>query len=405
MSSVLEGVRVLECAGGINGPSTGCMLGVLGAEIIKIEMPGHGAWERGIDALAGTGLQVGEGLSVPMQVFNHSKKSVSLDLTKDKGRELFYQLVAKSDVLITNYHRSAAAKLGIDYETVSKHNPRLIYGSTSALGEKGPENERRSFDFTGQARSGMMYTMGEPGDAPAIMVGAPIDQLGAIMLAFGVLAGIIARENTGKGQKVTTSMAGAAIYMQAFHVGISLLKGGDLSRHCRARNRAPLSNYYKCSDGKWLVLTEAQVPKFWEKFCKVLGIEELINNEKFNTVKAMRENATSLISILDKVFATRPREEWLKMLDEKVGLACSPVLAVSDLANDRQVIENNYIVDFDHPVLGRIKLPMLPISFSDTPAQVKCRAPELGEHTEEVLIDMCGCTWEQIGELQDQGII
>ena len=405
MSSALEGIRVLECAGGINGPSTGCMLGVLGAEVIKIEQPIHGAWERGIDAIGGTGLVLPHGLSIAMEIFNHSKKSFTLDLNKEKGKEILYQLVTKSDVLITNYHRSAATKLGIDYQSISKYNPRLIYASTSALGARGAESERRAFDFTGQARSGMMTAMGEPSKSPAIMVGAPIDQLGAIMLGFGILAAIIARERTGSGQEVDTSMMGAAIYMQAFHVGISLLRGRVLSRHSRLRTKSPLSNYYQCADGEWLVLTETQVPRFWNNFCRALGITELIDDPRFNNVQVMRKNARSFISILDKIFVTKTREEWLKILDQEVGLACSPIHSISDLATDPQVLENEYIVDFDHPVLGQIKLPFLPIKLSKTPAELKNRAPELGEHTEEILIEVCGYNWEEITELKEQEVI
>jgi len=403
--SVMEGIRVLECAGGINGPSTGCILGSLGAEVIKIEKPGEGSWERGIDTLSGTGLVLQHGLKIGVEVFDHSKKSVTLDLEKEKGREILYQLVKKSDVFITNYHGSALVELGIDYQTLSKYNPRLIYATSSALGSRGPESERRSFDFIGQARSGMMTSMGERGESPAIMVGAPADQLGAIMLAFGILAAIIAREHTGDGQEVDTSMMGAAIYMQAFHVGISLFRGRQLARHSRLRTRSPLSNYYQCADGKWLVLTEIQIPKFWRDFCHALGLDRLANDPRFDTVQAMRENSELLISILDRVFITKTRDQWMKILDAEVGLACSPVLDITELADDPQVLENEYIVDFDHPALGRIKLPNLPVMFSKTPAKVRSKAPELGEHTEEVLIELCEYSWEEIAEFKDQEVI
>lgn len=404
MSSVLEGIRVLECAGGINGPSAGCILGCLGAEVIKIEKPGEGSWERGIDTISGTGLLLPHGLSIAMEVFNHSKKSLTLDLNKQRGQQILYQLVTKSDVLLTNYHRSVAVKLGIDYQVLNKHNPRLIYATTSALGSRGPESERRAFDYTGQARSGMMASMGERDGPPTVMVGAPTDQLGAIMLAFGILAAIIARERTRYGQEVDTSMAGAAIYMQAFHVGISLLRGRQLNRHLRL-GVAPLSNYYKCADGKWLLLTEIQIARFWHKFCQALGISDLADDPRFSTVSSMRKNARALIEVLDNVFATKPRDEWLRILDREVGLACSPVNSISDLATDPQVLENKYIVEFDHPILGKIKLPGLPVMLSKTPARIRNKAPELGEHTEEILIKVCGYTWEDIAELKEERVI
>jgi crotonobetainyl-CoA:carnitine CoA-transferase CaiB-like acyl-CoA transferase len=405
MSLALEGIRVLECAGGINGPSACCMLGDLGAEVIKIEKPGEGAWERGIDTLSGTGLDLPHGLRIGVEVFDHSKKSLTLDLENARGREILYRLAKKSDVFITNYHHSALVKLGADYQTLARYNPRLIYGISTALGSKGPESERRAFDFTGQARSGMMTSMGDRDELPAVMVGAPTDQLGAIMLAFGVLAAIIAREHTGLGQEVDTSMTGAAIYMQAFHVGISLLRGRQLARHSRSRTKSPFSNFYQCADGKWLILTETQVYKFWPQFCRAMGLDELIDDPRFKTMPTIRDNARALLSILDETFLKNTRSEWMKILDEEVGLACSPVLDMSELANDCQVLENEYIVDFNHPVLGKVKLPALPIRLSETPAKIRSKAPEIGEHTEEVLIDLCDYSWEELAELKEQGVI
>jgi crotonobetainyl-CoA:carnitine CoA-transferase CaiB-like acyl-CoA transferase len=405
MGSAFEGVRVLECAGGINGPSAGCILGCLGAEVIKIEKPGEGAWERGIDTLSGTGLELPQGLKIGVEVFDHSKKSLSLDLDKEKGREILYKLVEKSDVFLTNYHRSALVKLEADYPTLSKYNPHLVYASSSALGSKGPESERRAFDFTGQARSGMMTAMGDRDEPPAVMVGAPTDQLGAIILAFGVLTALFARERTGYGQEVDTSMAGAAIYMQAFHVGINLLRGRQLARHSRLKTKAPFSNYYQCSDGKWLILTETQMYKYWQKFCLATGLGELVDDPRFNTMPAIRENGKLLIPILDRAFITKTRSQWMKILDEQVGLACSPVLDMSELVDDRQVLENEYIVDFDHPVLGKIKLPGFPVKFSKTPARIKNKAPEIGENTEEILINLCGFNWQDITKFKEQGVI
>jgi len=403
--SVLEGMRVIECAGGINGPGAGCILGMLGAEVIKIEQPGVGAWERGIDAVAGTGLQLPDGSAIPVHLFNHSKKSVTIDLNKQEGREILYRLVQRSDVFITNYRPSVIERLKIDYETLSGYNARLIYGTTSALGGKGPERERRSFDYIGQARSGMMMAMGERNDSPTVMVGAPTDQLGAIMLAFGVLAAMIARERTGHGQRVDTSMMGAALFMQALHLGICLFRGKELKRHSRADAKAPLSNYYKCKDGKWILLTEIQVQRFWSRFCDALGMGELTDDPRFMTPERMREHAGELVKILDEVFATRTRDEWMKILDEKVGLACSPIHTMSEVTEDPQVLENGYIVEFDHPTLGTIRLPGFPVTLTRTPAKIRSRAPEVGEHTEEVLVDLLGYSWEEIEEFKNREVI
>jgi len=236
------------------------------------------------------------------------------------------------------------------------------------------------------------------------MVGAPTDQLGSTMLAYGILAALVARERSGIGQEVETSMIGAAMHIQVLPIGTYLLQGREMARHSRANTRSPFSNYYQCADGKWLLLSEPQVDRFQPQLFKALGIEQLQRDPKFDTVQSRRENATELISILDEILATKTRDEWLRILGDEVGIACSPVLSIAELVTEPQVLENDYIVDFNHPILDRVKVPGFPISLSRTPAEARTAAPQFGQHTEEVLLEVGGYTWDEIARLKEEEV-
>jgi len=403
MSGALQGIRILEWASWINGPSAGAMLADLGAEVIKVEERIHGDPMRGAETLYGSAM-VTSGLNLGYELVNRNKKSIAVDMAKERGKEVIYRLARKSDVFLTNYRKSLAAQLGVDYATLSQHNPQIIYAHTSGYGSRGPDSERRAFDFVGQARSGMMHNMGERGTPPALMVGAPTDQLGSTMLAYGILAALVARERSGIGQEVETSMIGAAMHIQVLPIGTYLLQGREMARHSRANTRSPFSNYYQCADGKWLLLSEPQVDRFQPQLFKALGIEQLQRDPKFDTVQSRRENATELISILDEILATKTRDEWLRILGDEVGIACSPVLSIAELVTEPQVLENDYIVDFNHPILDRVKVPGFPISLSRTPAEARTAAPQFGQHTEEVLLEVGGYTWDEIARLKEEEV-
>ena len=265
----------------------------------------------------------------------------------------------------------------------------------------GPEAGKRAFDIIAQAQSGMMTIGGEDATPPSQIVGGIVDQTGATMLAYGILAALLYRERTGIGQVVETSLLGTAMHMQAINVNICLLRGRPFARVNRRRVRNPLANHYKCADEKWLLLGELESDRFWPNFCEAMGIKELENDPKFKSNQARRENFEELISILERVFATKPREDWLRVLNQKGGgLAFSPVYDLPEAVNSPQVLENEYVIPFDHPVLGPVRLVGFPVKFGKTPASISRKPPEFGEHTEEVLLEVGGYTWEEIAELR-----
>ena len=198
-------------------------------------------------------------------------------------------------------------------------------------------------------------------------------------------------------------MLGSMINLQAFGMNLTLLRGREPAKVPRTSAINPIANYYQCGDGKWLIMLILQPDESWHDFCQALDIPEVENDPRFNDTLNRRKNRRELISILDKVFATRPREEWLKILEEN-DFPCSPINTISDLVDDPQVIVNKYITDFDHPVIGPIKLAGFPITFGKTPAAIRSGAPELGQHTEEVLLEI-GYTWDDIAELKEQEVI
>jgi len=405
MTGPLAGIRVIEWAAFHNGPAAGYMLGDLGAEVIKVEPPVTGDPCRGVQSMFDMAMTLPEGRNVQFETANRNKKSIVLDLTKEKGREVLYKLVARSDVFFTNYRKSVARKLGMDYETLRQYNPRLIYATNSAYGSEGPWGERRGFDPVAQALSGAMFAVGDRDDPePHMISGGIFDQAGATLLVYGILAALVARERMGVGQELECSLLGAAVHLQAITVNSQLWRGRPMPRHSRTRARSPMSNIYRCADGKWLLLTEPQSDRFWHDFCRALGIEHLEKDPRFENSEARKRNYAELNPLLERIFATRTRDEWLEIF-RPYDFAYTPIYDFDEMVAEPQIQKNQYIVDFDHPVLGRTKTIGFPVKFSQTPAEIRSCAPAFGQHTEEVLLEVAGYTWDDIAALKEEGVI
>ena len=251
----LTGIRVIESAMVLNGPVAGYMLGDLGAEIIKIEPPVTGDISRGMQSVYDVQFVMPDGRGLMWEMANRNKKSVVLDLNNKEGRGVLYRLVEKSDVFLTNYRPAALQKLKIDYETLRQLNPKIIYAKNSGFGSKGFFGGKPGWDMTAQAFSGAMWIVGDRDfPEPAVTVGSVFDVVGASFLAYGIMAALVARERTGVGQQVDCSLLSAAIHMQAMNICSFLWTNKGMSRFSRTRCRNPLTNHYKCADGKWLLL-------------------------------------------------------------------------------------------------------------------------------------------------------
>ena len=402
MLQPLQGIRVLEWAIYHAGPGGPAILGDLGAEVIKIERPKEGDPLRERFQFGKSYFDF-QGRNLFFEGANRSKKSITLDLSKEEGREVAYRLAAKSDVFLTNIRSTTVEKMKMSYPILHEINPRLIYASVSAYGSSGPDSWRGGFDYQGQARSGMMFSMGEPEMPPLLIHFGVVDQTTAFMASHAILSALVMRERSGIGQQVEISILGSALALLHFNTLLALL-GHEMPRPKRT-DTDPLRNYYQCRGGKWICFTLPTLqPGLWAEFCQAIERPDLESDARFVSFEKRLENCGELISILDSIFATKTRDEWDDVL-ERHGFFCAPVNQSSELKDDPQVTENKYIVDFDHPVFGKVQLPGYPVHFSEASAGPQTAAPELGEHTEEVLREIGGYSAEEIERLRGKEII
>lgn len=403
MIKVLEGIRVVDWTVWHQGPFSTALLTDLGAEVIHIEQRGQGDPLRGLKRGLGIPMDV-KGRHLVFEDVNYSKKGIALDLEKPQGRKIVQQLVKKSDVFVTNIRKKAIEKYGLDYESLSKDNPQLVYALATGFGTKGPEAEAPLLDLSAMARSGIMFSAGLEGTPPT-PVGVTVgDRIGGIFLSYGILAALLARQRTGEGQKIEASLVGSLIALQGVPVASTLIHGSDFPRMNRDAAANPLYNFYQCQDGEWIALGMLQSDRYWQSFCQVIGMPELEKDPRFQDFVARQKNSRELVKILDKVFVTKKFEEWEGIL--RAGdFIFSKINKLSDLAKDPQILANGYITDWAHPAMGPIKCIGYPIEFSKSPLTPRAAAPEIGQDTEQVLADICGYSWEEIGELKKQEVI
>ena len=405
MPGPLDGVRVVDWTIWQQGPVATAMLGDLGADVIKIEELGKGDPSRGLSRVANVGTGVAGRVNSYFEANNRNKKSLVLDLKKRRAKEVMYRLVERSDVFVQNFRPGVAERLGLGYDTLSKHNLKLIYAQASGRGLKGPESARPAFDPVGVSRSGFMDSLATRGGTPVYPPGGIADQTVAIMLAYGVLAALVARDRLGVGQKVDCSQLSSMMWLQSLSIHSHLFLNSSPRVWPREKAANPLWNYYRCADDRWLFLSLGQSDRHWPTFVRAIECPELGDDPRFADAARRRENCGELISILDRVFATRSRDEWVEILMQYEDLIFESVNAISDLVDDPQVIANKYIVDFEHPALGTVKMVNVPITLSKTPGGIHAPAPEFGQHTEETLIDICGYSWDEVAQLREEGVI
>ncbi len=404
MPMPLEGIRVVDWTIWQQGPVCSAMLADLGAEVIKLEERESGDPGRGIVRMSG--LDVGSRPNFYFEANNRNKKSLTIDLRRPEARELVYDLVAKSDVFVQNFRKGVAARLGLDYATLRERNPKLVYASATGYGPEGPDSGDPSFDYLGLARSGIMFAAGEP-DMPPLAIGGGIaDQMGAIMLAYGVLAALLARDRHGIGQEVDASHLGSMAMLQGLSLSMRLMMGAAMPRTFRNRAANPLWNHYECADGKWLALAMLQPDRYWVDFANAIGRPELLSDERFATLASRAQNAEACVAIIDAAFRSKPRAEWMRILRESKGdFIFTLVNALQELPDDPQMRVNDYIVDVDHPAHGKTPMVGLPVRLSRTPASVRTPAPEHGQHTEEILLEILGYDWDRIAALREKKAI
>jgi crotonobetainyl-CoA:carnitine CoA-transferase CaiB-like acyl-CoA transferase len=399
----LDGIRVIDWTIWQQGPVCSAMLGDFGADVIKIEERVGGDPGRGIVQMSGVDL--GDRPNFYFEANNRNKRSLTLDLKQPAAREIVRRLAAGADVFVQNFRKGVAARLGLDYASLRESNERLIYASATGYGPNGPDSGEPSFDQLGLARSGIMMAAGEPGMPPLAIAGGVADQMGAIMLAYGVLAALLARERSGVGQQVDASHLGSMMMLQGLSVSAKLMMGFALPRTARSQAGNPLWNHYRCQDDKWLSLGMLQPDRYWADLCAAFGRPELASDERFADMRSRAQNAAAAVAILDEIFASKPRDEWLAILRAADGdFILTLVNSVDDLPDDPQVRANDYVVDYEHPQHGVIQMLGMPVQLSETPGRVREPAPEFGQHSEEILQEL-GYDWDEITEFRKNEVI
>lgn len=399
MAGILEGLKVIDMGHVVAIPAAGATLADWGAEVIKVE-PLTGEMYRG--------LVRSQAVDTPpvnwrIQLLNRNKRGLALDLKQKSGRDILYQLVQKADVFMSNYELSSLKKLKMDYATLSKINPRLIYGVLTGYGSVGPDKDERGFDYAAAwARSGIMHLMAEPEGIPIPQRGGMMDRVVASHAVAGILAALLHREKTGKGQELEFSLYHTGVWTLAEDIQAALA-GFPLGRHDRTRAGNPLWNSYRAGDDRWFWLAMLQSDPSWPDFCRAIERPELENDPRFNSRETRSENCEELIRILDEVLASRNRQEWEKRFRENnciYGRVETPV----EVITDPQAVANGFFAEIHHPAVGEMKLVATPVKFRQNPASVRTPAPEVGQHTEEILLDL-GYSWDDIARLKEQGVI
>ncbi len=400
MAGIIEGIRVVEMGHVVAVPAAGATLADWGAEVIKVE-PLTGDMYRG--------LVRSQGMDTPpvswrFQLLNRNKRCLALDLKQQAGKDILYKLIQESDVFISNYELSALKNLKMDYATLSEINPGLVYGVLTGYGTVGPDKDERGFDYAASwARSGLMHLIAEPDGIPIPQRGGMMDRVAASHVVGGVLAALLHKEKTGRGQEVGFSLYHTGVWTLAEDIQTTLISGIELGRHDRTKAGNPLWNSYHARDGRWFWLAMLQSDPSWPDMCQAIGKPELETDPRFETRVARSENCEELISLFDEIFATKNREEWEKDL-RKHNIIYGRVETPLEVINDPQAIANGFFPTINHPVEGEKPLVATPVKFQQNPATVRDPAAEVGQHTEEILLEL-GYTWENIGQLNEQGVI
>ena len=438
MKMALEGIKVVDISQVIAVPVAARHLADFGADVIHVENPTTGDSWRGYLTGVGGGSGVAADIDYNWENWNRNKKSLAIDLKNPKGQEAVHRLVKQADIVVTNLRLWEKEKYNMDYTTLKKINPRIIYGTVTGLGVKGPDNNLPAYDQTAHwYRAGVTHMLTLPG-VPAIGFRAGFgDSVAGMSLFAGVMTALYHRERTGEGQEVELSLLHTGIYQLSYDVAGALVTGRDfkdpppqlppgfdpvraekllqLSKKVEAAFMEysdlaregipnPLAGAYFTGDDRIIFLNMLQPERYWKKACKyIFNNPELENDPRFATQEKRFENHTELYHLLKSAMKSRKFEEWKPILSEAM-VPYAPQQKLSEVAVDPQARANNYFVAMEHPGKGKFEVVANPINLSATPATYRLTAPEFSQHTEETLLEV-GYSWEEIADMKEQRII
>ena len=399
----LEGIKVLDLSGLAPGAFCTMLLGDLGAEVLKVEAPtpsplaGAGPSPKGEERRA----------EAAYFAYNRNKKSLGLNLQKEKGTKIFYRLAQGADVVVEGYRPGVVRRLGVDYAAVSKLNPRIVYCSLSGYGQDGPYRNFSGHDLNYISLCGVLGLMGPPDGPPAVPMNLIADLAGASLYgAIGILAALLARDKTGRGQYVDVAYMDGALSLLGEFAPLYFLtrlvaRRGETALH----GAYPYYGVYPTRDGKYITIGCVE-PHFWKSLCQLLGREDYApyHFSPFHILDREEDKKWDEIrSFLEQTFLTRTRDEWFELLTQK-DIPVGKVYSLDEVFQDPQVIHRQMVIEVEHPLLGKVKQLGIVPKLSDTPGKVRSLSPLLGENTEEILLAL-DYSREEIDKLREEGVI
>lgn len=397
MAGPLAGVRILDLSWVLSGPFATMILSDLGAEVIKIERPGSGDLARGNGPFV-------DGESSYFMSINRGKKSLTVNLQSDAGKELFLRLVKKADVVVENFVPGTMKRLGLDYDALKKQNPAIIYAAISGFGQTGPRAYAPALDIVIQAMGGMMSITGEP-DGPPVKPGASMGDITAGLFAvIGIQAAIIERSKSGQGQMIDISMMDCqmAVLENAF---ARYFATGTIPQRIGNRHAVftPFQTF-ETKDGHIAIAMVGGVRNQWPLFCAAIGHLEMMDDERYQTGELRTQHYVELEPVLSQAIKMKTTAEWLKELSE-LDIPCGPINNIAQVAVDPQTEVRQMITEVPHKKLGKVKMVNSPVKLSRTPVKLERPAPELGQDTRDLLADLLRTDGAEIDRLQSMGII
>lgn len=399
MAGPLEGIRVLELGFWVAGPAAAGILADWGAEVIKLEPP-TGDPMRGL-FLQAAGVDVP--INPPFELDNRGKRSIAVNLQQEEGRAVARRLIERADVLVTNLRMGALARVGLDFPSVHAVNRRLVYCNLTGYGTDGPDRDRPAYDVGAWwARAGVAMSLAPKGSEPPQQRGGMGDHTTAIAAVSAVCAALVARQRTGVGQFVSTSLLRTGVYILGWDVNTRLRLGRVESPYDRRHIPNPLVNCYRAADGKWFWLLGLQADRHWPDLVRALDRAELRDDPRFANIRVRREHATECVAQLDAIFATQPLAHWTAAFDA-AGMWWAPVQTIGEMLDDPQARAGGVFTPVG-VADGEADMVASPADFAGTPCATPAMAPEFGQHTEEVLLEL-GYDWEQIAALRESGAL
>jgi CoA:oxalate CoA-transferase len=395
MKSALDNIRVLDLTRVLAGPYATMLLADLGADVIKVEMPGTGDDSRHFGPFVNNE-------SAYFMAINRNKRSMTLNLKNERGKEIFLSLVKKSDVLVENFRPGTMEKLGLGYDKLIGLNPRLIYAAASGYGHTGPYSQRAAYDAVVQAMGGIMSITGEK-DGKPMRVGTSIGDIAAgLFTTIGILAALINRNFSGRGQMVDVAMLDCQVAILENAIARYFATGEVPRPYGNQHTSIVPFEAFETSDGE--IMVAAGNNALWTRLCTALNLSELIDDERFKDNSDRNQNYDELRPLIAPRFLTKTTKEWQEILDDE-GIPNGPINTIDKVVNNIQVLARDMIVEVYHPVAKNIKMPGIPIKLSETPGSIRYPPPTLGQHTREILKEYLGFDDKAIDKLAEEGAV